>query len=77
MQRLTLELPNSLLSRLEQQAARQDRRVEELIVEHLSNGTDQKAQAQDSRLDQFYAQGELAVAGPLSEAIIEERRRGH
>ena len=59
MQRLTLELPDSLLSRLKRRAASERRQVEEVIVEQLSNGMDREAQPQDARRDELYADGEL------------------
>ena len=57
MQKLTLELPESLMHELKQRAARQERPVEEVIVEQLSNGVDREAP--EPRSDRFYSESEL------------------
>ncbi len=104
MQRLTLELPDRLLSDLKERATRQQRQVEDLIVEELSNGVGHRAQTPEECVDRFYAESELferpteeeqqryrpltegelgeigrklIATGPLSDAIIEDRRLGH
>lgn len=59
MERVILELPDRLLSKLKQRAAEQNRQLEEVIVDQLTTELDHEAEPLDSRLEQFHAESEL------------------